>query len=51
MSNIYIDVFYGISYDELFPMIKEIGFTGFFSGECYANDFEKMSAFKKTPKK
>lgn len=48
MKNIYIDVFSGISYDELFPMIKEIGFTGFFSGECYAKDFEKMSAFKRS---
>ena len=44
MNNIYIDVFSGISYDELFPIIKDIGFTGFFSGEICANDFEKMSA-------
>lgn len=51
MRNIYIDVFHGISYDELFPMIKEIGFTGFFSSECYANDFEKMSAFKNNAEK
>lgn len=46
MNNIYIDVFLGITYDELFPLIKEIGFDGFFSGEIYANDFEKMSLFK-----
>ena len=45
MNNIYIDVFSGITYDELFPQIKEIGFDGFFSGEIYANDFEKMLCF------
>jgi len=51
MDSIYIDVFSGISYDELFPMIKEIGFTGFFSGECYAKDFEKLSDLKKSAEK
>lgn len=31
-----IDVFSGFTYDELLPMIKKIGFDGFFSGEIYA---------------
>lgn len=35
MRGLYVDVFSGITYDELFPMIKQIGFDGFFSGECY----------------
>ncbi|MBP3334397.1 MAG: sugar phosphate isomerase/epimerase [Clostridia bacterium] len=48
MNGIYIDVFWGISYDELFPMIKDIGFTGFFSGECYAKDPEKLTQFKRS---
>ena len=46
MNSIYIDVFSGISYDELFKMIKDIGFNGFFSGEIYAKHFDKMSSFK-----
>ena len=47
MNSIYIDVFSGISYDELFKMIKDIGFNGFFSGEIYAKHFDNMSSFKR----
>ncbi len=38
----YIDVFFGITYDELFPMAKKEGFDGFFSGEIFANEVEKL---------
>ena len=46
MMGIYIDVFEGFSYSELFPMIKKIGFDGFFSGELYAKSFDHLSSFK-----
>lgn len=46
MQGIYIDVFSGMTYEELFPMIKDIGFNDFFSGHTYADDLEKLSLYK-----
>ena len=40
MNKICIDVFSGFTYDRLLPMVKEIGFDGFFSDEQSANFFE-----------
>ena len=34
----FIDVFSGMTYSQLFPLCKQAGFDGFFSGEIYAND-------------
>lgn len=38
-----IDVYSGIEYEELFPMISNLGFDGFFSREDYTNDYNKIS--------
>lgn len=38
-----IDVFNGFEYDELLPMLKHVGFDGFFSGEMYADNLDAMS--------
>lgn len=45
MQKIYIDVFSGITYEELFPMIKQTGFDGFFSGHVYADDYPTLSHY------
>lgn len=45
MQGIYIDVFSGMTYEELLPMIKDIGFDGFFSGHIYADDFKKLAYY------
>ncbi|MBE5759676.1 MAG: sugar phosphate isomerase/epimerase [Clostridiales bacterium] len=45
--SLYIDVFNGISYEELFPLIKKAGFEGFFSGEIYADCPGLLCEFKK----
>jgi sugar phosphate isomerase/epimerase len=43
MNGICIDVFSGFEYDELLPMIKNIGFDGFFTDHETANSPEKMA--------
>ena len=42
MNKLCIDVFSGFTYDRLLPMVREVGFDGFFSGEEQAASFEKL---------
>ncbi len=35
-----------MTYEDLFPMIKDVGFNDFFSGHTYADDLEKLSLYK-----
>ena len=44
--KIFIDVFCGMRYQQLFPLAKKVGFNGFFSGELYANDANEPNATK-----
>jgi len=47
MNKICIDVFYGFTYDRLLPMVKKIGYDGFFSDEQSANFFEELKELRK----
>lgn len=47
MNKLCIDVFSGFTYEELLPLIKEIGFDGFFSGEQSANYLDKLTGIRK----
>ena len=47
MSGLYFEVFSGITYEEMFPMIRQAGFDGFFSNERYCLDLEAMTRFRK----
>ncbi len=38
-----IDVYTGIEYDELLPMISKLGFDGFFSREDFCTDYKKIA--------
>lgn len=44
--KIFIDVFCGMRYQQLFPLAKKVGFNGFFSGELYANDANELGEIK-----
>lgn len=44
--GLYVEVFQGMTYDELLPLAKEVGFDGFFSNWEYATDLEKMRYYK-----
>lgn len=47
MRRIYVEVFSGISYDEMLPMIREIGFDGYFTGTAIAADLDRLTHFKR----
>ena len=47
MSGLYVEVFSGMSYDELLPAAAKLGFDGFFTNWEYASDLEKMTYYKK----
>lgn len=47
MNKICIDVFLGFTYKRLLPMIKEIGYDGFFSDEQSANFFKNLQELRK----
>jgi len=44
--GVYVEVFNGMTYDEMLPIIKEVGFDGFFTNWEYATDLEKMRYYK-----
>ncbi len=51
MSGLFIEVFSGMSYDEMLPIAAELGFDGFFTNWEYACDLEKMTYYRKLGEK
>ena len=47
MNEIYVEVFEGMTRDEMLPIIKKIGYTGFFSSTDYASNFKELSEFRR----
>ena len=43
MSGLYFEVFSGITYDEMMPVIHRLGFDGFFSNERKGDVMARMS--------